>query len=156
MILWYSYGWTIARSCFCTYVLLLPITVPNRFQAMSACFQRIYWKHPISTLQVPVASLLSMTLMMMIVLIAVSKRQIPIRCNGHITGDVTREVKSSLEKKNITFNMTLFHYPIFIHILHGLSAKLPFNHPEIIRRPHAKFGWDSPKLAVHEEQKDAY
>jgi len=41
-------------------------------------------------------------MMMMIVLIAASKRQIPIRCNGHITGDVTREVKSSLEKKNIT------------------------------------------------------
>jgi len=38
-------------------------------------------------------------MMMMIVLIAASKRQIPIRCNGHITGgDVTREVKSSLEK----------------------------------------------------------
>ena len=41
-------------------------------------------------------------MMMMIVLIAASKRQIPIRCTGHITGDVTREVKSSLEKKNIT------------------------------------------------------
>jgi len=41
-------------------------------------------------------------MMMMIVLIAASKRQIPIRYNGHITGDVTREVKSSLEKKNIT------------------------------------------------------
>ena len=41
-------------------------------------------------------------LMMMIVLIAASKRQIPIRCNGHITCDFTREVKSSLEKKNIT------------------------------------------------------
>ena len=32
--------------------------------------------------------------MMMIVLIAASKRQIPIRCNGHITDDDTREVKS--------------------------------------------------------------
>jgi len=36
----------------------------------------------------------------MMVLIAASKRQIPIRCNGHITGDVTREVKSSLILKS--------------------------------------------------------
>jgi len=45
-------------------------------------------------------------MMMMIVLIAASKRQIPIRCNGHITGDVTREVKSSLEK-----NINEYQFP---------------------------------------------
>jgi len=40
----------------------------------------------------------SATMMMMIVLIAASERQIPVRCNGQITDDDTREVKSSLEK----------------------------------------------------------
>jgi len=46
-------------------------------------------------------------MMMMIVLIAASKRQIPIRCNGHITGDVTREVKSLLKRRTSLNSHTL-------------------------------------------------
>ena len=36
--------------------------------------------------------------MTMIVPIAASKRQIPIRCNGQITDDDTRKEKTSLDK----------------------------------------------------------
>jgi len=37
-----------------------------------------------------------------VVPIAASKRQIPICCNGQITDDDTRKVKTSFEKQNIT------------------------------------------------------